>query len=102
MNNELSSRRFPVNLARNIHEEQPHTSHRVSALDPVDDASPDERYNPRQGRDARGGGINPGWGARPGPIAVRNAAAQRTTVGARHHARRLAPYTGHACDPRDG
>src|SRR5438270_10386916 len=42
------------------------------------------------------------WGARPGSVAVWNAAAQRTAVGARHHARRVTPYNGYACRPRDG
>src|SRR5258707_9962536 len=80
----------------NINEAQPHINHHFSAVDPVDNASPDERYHPCRGRDARGRGINPYWGARPGPLAVRNAAAQRTAGWAPPHSRPGAPFHGYS------
>ncbi len=93
-----------MNVCRrgNIHERKPHISHRVSALNPVDDASPDERYDPRQGRDAGGRRINAGFDTRAGHLAVRNADAQRKAVGTHHHACRFGPYAGNASPPRDG
>jgi hypothetical protein len=49
-----------THLTRRIsNETQRHVNHRVSALDPLHDASPDERYRPRQGRDGRGRGLYP-------------------------------------------
>jgi hypothetical protein len=83
-------------------EAKPPISHCVCALDPVDDASLNERYDPRPGRVARGRGINPDWGARAGAMAVWSAAAQRTAVRAHHHAHRVDPCDRHACCPRDG
>src|SRR6267378_1526589 len=62
-------------------ETQRYANHRVSALDPLHDASPDERYRPRQGRDGRGRGLNPRGGAHPGRLVVRNVGARRTRSG---------------------
>src|SRR5438094_2320881 len=77
-------------------------NYRVSALDPLHDASPDERYRPRQGRNGRGRGLNPHCGAHPGRLVARNVGARRTAVGVHHHARRVAPGVGYARHPRDG
>src|SRR5713101_730251 len=89
-----------TNLARRIsNETQRYVNHRVSALDPLHDVSPDGRHHPRDGL---GTGLEPLWGANPGRLAVRNAGARRTAIGVRHHPPRVAPWVGHPRPPHDG
>src|SRR5579864_974352 len=87
---------------RTSNETKPLVNHHVSAHDPVDDVAPDERYDSCQSRDARGRGLNPRCGARPGALVVRNAGARRASVGVHHHAHRVDHRAGHADHPRDG
>src|SRR4249920_868886 len=88
-------------FARRIsNETKPHVAHRLSALDPAYDASPDQRYDPCQARDVRGRGLNPRCSPCPGSLAVRNAAACGTPVGAHHHAPRVDNWDRHAGRPR--
>jgi len=76
-------------------------SDRLAAFDPVYDAAPDERCDPRQGWDARGRRLDADWSAGACRVAVRNADARGAAVRAHHHARGVADSNGYAGDPRD-
>src|SRR5690348_12480098 len=88
-----------TNLTRRIsNETKRDVNHRVSALDPLADASHYRRHRPW---DIEGRVLKHCVGRSRG-VAVRDAGARRTAIGVRHHAARRVVRGGHAGHAHEG
>src|SRR6516165_5416164 len=83
-----------------VYEAQPDANHHVAALDSVHDVSLYRGHSPRQGRNTRGGWLNPHYSTHPARLAVRNLGARRTAVGLHHHDCWFVAWAGNASLPR--